>query len=349
MLLLGKPGSSCFRRPASDYVRRIGVTCIHTGRDELKSYVHIEAGSGDCTEDLNQLSLSILIIFKSSKRSQRIVNNAKKKARSQKLSSQVQEWMSPVQAKEGEGTYEVLVRPRRLCDGAMHAWMCSSRRRNMATNSFKCSMQSPACANCIRRHETCEYAGIIDGSSAIAHAHRHDCDTSKSSRHMITANSTCSPPHIRHSFPDMAFSNMSLIGTMLQAVMGRSWFTPTEAGVWSKAILGHVNEHPYLQHCIYSIAYLRRDLLDNPSDRCTSAVAYEHQMAASALFRQRTTVCGNNTPETVLTDHDVAYTTRQLGSYFVLPCLYVGVRIWFAIGVRSRTVQLTRHTQSSAH
>jgi hypothetical protein len=211
----------------------------------------------------------------------------------------------------------------------------------MATNSFKCSMQSPVCANCVRRHETCEYAGIIDKSGAIAHAHRNDCDESESSRRIATTNSNYGPPHIQNGFPDMTFSNTSLIGTMLQAVMGRSWFTPAEAGVWSKAILGHVNEHPYLQHCIYSIAYLRRDLLDNPSDRCTSAVAYEHQMAASALFRQRTTVRGNATLRTVSTDYDVVYTTRQLGSYFILPCLHVGIRVGFAVSLRSRTVQLT--------
>lgn len=152
-------------------------------------------------------------------------------------------------------------------------------------------MQAPACANCIRRNETCEYAGVTGKSSAIVHAQRDSGDEYESSGHSRISHPDHAPSSCQNSFSDMAFSNTSLIGTMLQAVMGRSWFTPAEAGVWSTAILGHVNEHPYLQHCIYSIAYLRRDLLDNPLDPCMSASAYQHQMAASALFRQRTTVC----------------------------------------------------------
>lgn len=155
-------------------------------------------------------------------------------------------------------------------------------------------MQAPACANCIRRKECCEYAGVFEKSSANVHC--NDLDLFANFCHLPVVchghgarSMTPGMPNNQHSVPGMATSNTSSIGTMLQAVMRRSWFTPVEAGVWSKAILDHVHKHPYLQHCVYSVAYLRRDLLDNPSNGCTSAVAYEHHMAASALFRQRTT------------------------------------------------------------
>jgi hypothetical protein len=97
-------------------------------------------------------------------------------------------------------------------------------------------------------------------------------------------------PAKQASFPDRVIGPNNSIATLLESLMGRSWFTPLEAQVWSKAITHHAVKHPYLQHCIFSVAYLRRDLLDDPSKCSISPAAYEHQMAASALFRQGATV-----------------------------------------------------------
>jgi hypothetical protein len=156
-------------------------------------------------------------------------------------------------------------------------------------------MQAPACANCIRRNETCEYVGVIDASTAVVTRWQQDatertsCGPLGTSFDHVPQISTVpvgQPP----SFLNRGSGNNHSIGTLLESIMGRSWFTPVEARVWSKAILHHATKHPYLQHCVLSVSYLRRDILDNPSRASTSPAAYEHQMAASALFRHGATV-----------------------------------------------------------
>jgi hypothetical protein len=162
-------------------------------------------------------------------------------------------------------------------------------------------MQAPACANCMRRNEVCEYAGVVDQSTAqsTAMTQRHhglaeryhyalperffDHEPGSPAFHSSTW---------RPDFPDNAISLDPLNVTILKRVMGRSWMTPAETGVWSKAIVKNMTKHPYLKHCVFSIFCLLRDVRGNnfKVGAGISAEAYEHQMAASALFRQDATV-----------------------------------------------------------
>lgn len=154
-------------------------------------------------------------------------------------------------------------------------------------------MQAPICTNCSRRDEVCTYDGVLDTSSALTqwqddYTKSLVYDNSKFASGVTQSVETY--PGNRPSFASNMISTDVSIGTLLKVIMGRSWFSPIEAGVWSSAIMKNVTKHAYLQHSILSIAHLRRDLLDRPSTSTTSAAAYEHQMVASALFRQDTTV-----------------------------------------------------------
>jgi hypothetical protein len=160
---------------------------------------------------------------------------------------------------------------------------------------FQCTMQAPACANCIRRKEVCEYAGVVDQSTAMTQWHhglreRYYHDLPGGFSGYAPGSPAFGISSGQPSFPDNAITIDSSIGTLLKSVMGRSWFTPMEAGVWSGAIMRNINKYPYLQHCIVSVSYLRRDIVDNQSKNGISPAAYEHQMAASALFRRGATV-----------------------------------------------------------
>jgi hypothetical protein len=156
-------------------------------------------------------------------------------------------------------------------------------------------MQAPACANCIRRNETCEYAGVVDASTTVVTqwhqgaTERTFCEIPGVSADHITP-IWAGPIDRQPSFPDRGIGNNVAISALLESVMGRSWFAPAEARVWFKVIMDHATRQPYLQHCILSVVYLRWDLHESPSKGRTSAAAYEHQMAASALFRQGATV-----------------------------------------------------------
>jgi hypothetical protein len=158
-------------------------------------------------------------------------------------------------------------------------------------------MQAPSCANCTRRDEVCEYAGIIDTSTSMMPWHKDIadgpmslCELPKTTFIHASQYEQCNLPNREISLTSNGIITGISIGSILNSVLGRSWFTPIEARMWSHALLKDVGKHSYLQHCILSIAYLRRDLLDTPSTGRPSAAAYEHQMAASALFRQGATV-----------------------------------------------------------
>lgn len=155
-------------------------------------------------------------------------------------------------------------------------------------------MQAPVCANCVRRGEVCEYAGVIDASIATPWRESVQdvslCERWNTPRYVLPQNLRWSAPMRNLNCSDGDSTANVPINTLLKSILDRSWFTPVEAEIWSSAILKNVTRYSYLKHCIFSIAYLRRDLLDHPSPRGTSAVAYEHQMAASALFRKGATV-----------------------------------------------------------
>ncbi|KAJ4377293.1 hypothetical protein N0V83_000117 [Neocucurbitaria cava] len=72
---------------------------------------------------------------------------------------------------------------------------------------------------------------------------------------------------------------------LVQSILRRSWFTTAETALWSKALVTSATKYPYLQHCMFSLAYLRRDLFEQPIDGM-SVDAYQHQLTASTLFRQ---------------------------------------------------------------
>ena len=75
------------------------------------------------------------------------------------------------------------------------------------------------------------------------------------------------------------------ISLLVKSILNRSWLTPAETALWTNALVKSAAKHPYLQHCMFSLAYLRRDLLDQSVDG-TSVSAYQHQLTASTLFRQ---------------------------------------------------------------
>ncbi|CAO2647185.1 Nn.00g081070.m01.CDS01 [Neocucurbitaria sp. VM-36] len=168
-----------------------------------------------------------------------------------------------------------------------------------SVNEGESSMKNPACANCIRRNEVCEYPSIIHASNAsvirplqfqdgITNAPLCELDAILSDLGtFVDERLPWIQPNPRSHISDMANREDvdSHISLLFKSVLNRSWLTPAETALWTNALVKSAAEHPYLQHCMFSLAYLRRDLLDQPLEG-TSISAYQHQLIASTLFRQ---------------------------------------------------------------
>ncbi|OAL43113.1 hypothetical protein IQ07DRAFT_637272 [Pyrenochaeta sp. DS3sAY3a] len=166
----------------------------------------------------------------------------------------------------------------------------------------KCSMQAPTCANCLRRNELCEYPGVLDESvssvsrpleprDGLTNSQRGDRDFhSDLDMHLrelqasiaSTQGALSSEGEAKNKIDGSTDIHMSLL---IRSVLNRAWFGPVEAALWSNALAKKADKYPYLQHCIFSLACLRRDMFDEPV-KGASVAAYQHQLIASRLFRQ---------------------------------------------------------------
>ncbi|KAF2685468.1 hypothetical protein K458DRAFT_403644 [Lentithecium fluviatile CBS 122367] len=140
----------------------------------------------------------------------------------------------------------------------------------------KCTMQTPACANCVRRNELCEYATFIDRGSALEPQLHFGMTATTESWFLPQGTSA---PSSGESTTLPGDTNL-----LLSVLFSHSWFSPQEKAIWLPALSKLAVKHTYLQHCILALTNLREEQSAGQLTR-TPVAAYQHQVTASALFR----------------------------------------------------------------
>lgn len=166
-------------------------------------------------------------------------------------------------------------------------------------------MQAPACANCIRRNDLCEYQSfnepqtsqrssevLVLGISAPA-----DMVISDMNGPVTSASYTPGTWVTPHAAPNSGTIESSLsshsptaLETCLWRILRTSWFTTMEQGFWHAALKKSAFKYDYVQHGIFSLSALI-DEFDpsrgyNPIEQKMPVAAYHHHITASALFRK---------------------------------------------------------------
>lgn len=183
----------------------------------------------------------------------------------------------------------------------LHVAGCMHFLKKKSIDRKQCSMTAPSCANCTRRNEECEYPDFIDvPGSSLALARSESRNRSLESLYQATggvdghlhADLQYRPVNQSHDLQAIIAPSIDqTVGSLLKYIMVQSWFAPQETQLWSAAILKNATKYKYLQHCIYGLALLRRDLTDRQAPFKTAPEAFDHQVAASALFRLEAPVC----------------------------------------------------------
>lgn len=176
-----------------------------------------------------------------------------------------------------------------------HAAGCMHALKWNNVDGKQCSMTAPSCANCTRRNEECEYPEFIDvPGSSLAPQRTESRNRSQESLYQmiggvdghLRADMQYRPVNQSHDLHAIIAPSIDqTVGSLLKYIMVQSWFAPQETQLWSAAILKNATKYKYLQHCIYGLALLRRDLTDRQAPFKTAPEAFDHQVAASALFR----------------------------------------------------------------
>lgn len=164
-------------------------------------------------------------------------------------------------------------------------------------------MQQPACANCSRRGETCEYPPQVDEGSVTPPPARGCPDSASTNAwtqvspfedfgaNEYVADIASSPPFL----PDFVSSpsgsettSCARIRELLEDLLkgSGSWFSAPEVDLWIEAIAESVPRYRYLQHCIQAVAHIKHH--NDMGWRWPSTSAYQHQLLASEIFREET-------------------------------------------------------------
>lgn len=161
----------------------------------------------------------------------------------------------------------------------------------------QCNMQSPACGNCARRNELCEYPTFSDPPSGESSASptQHQWLNEVSGFPVCGDDSTPVPLQyadwpIIHAGPlsgtiESRTSSPDTIRPLVSLLLRYSWFTEQEQAMWVPALSREASKYPYLQRCISALACLGQDT-KHPYLSKPPVNAYRHQVSASSLFRQ---------------------------------------------------------------
>lgn len=162
-------------------------------------------------------------------------------------------------------------------------------------------MQQPACANCSRRNETCEYPPPVEeGSTSPPHAEwaletKPWAVGSQTEYHDAYDPSAAFGAHMSPAFlPDLvscptdsAAPYCSRTRELLRGLIeSGSWFSTPEGLLWTESVAKAAPKYPYLQHCVQAIAHMKQH--NDSGLRWPSTSAYQHQLLASRIFRETT-------------------------------------------------------------
>jgi len=151
-------------------------------------------------------------------------------------------------------------------------------------------MQAPTCANCLRRNEKCEYPTFLEWRplsqppDQIADEHAG----------FPTLPGSSIPKRPQTSHPPQAASDLQTLdkstlpgdtNMLLSLLFSLSWFSPREKAIWLPALSKLAIKYPYLHHSTLALIHLREDPYTHRGERIP-AIAYQHQVEASSLFRQ---------------------------------------------------------------
>jgi hypothetical protein len=156
-------------------------------------------------------------------------------------------------------------------------------------------MQQPACANCDRRDEICEYPPPVDEGLSTSRPAQSwalgpqlEYHSTNSSLEGTAAHA--SPPFLPDFVPSPTNSKAPYCARTRELLNGLlesgSWFSTPERAIWTESVAKAAPKYPYLQHCVQAIAYLRHH--HQQGLRWPSTSAYQHQLLASKIFRETT-------------------------------------------------------------
>lgn len=148
-------------------------------------------------------------------------------------------------------------------------------------------MQIPSCGNCTRRQEVCEYVRVTSYPESLPPQEAFATD---SSSWTVRPGELCGLLRKCNGTVVGIQPSAAPVGDifvpLLKAVLDHAWFTPTESNLWAAVLTAKAESNPYLQHCIFSLVSIQA----RSPDQAGSAVAYEHHLRASELFRNVTPV-----------------------------------------------------------
>jgi hypothetical protein len=200
-------------------------------------------------------------------------------------------------------------------------------------------MQQPACSNCVRRDEVCQYPADSTNSSMfseratsstfpyipasqgmleernqglILYQARSKFDQASITRY-VRHDTVCihaveatvrdqSLMYVDSTIEANVTSGLTTM-TILRSMLARSWFSPAEIALWATALNKTMNSYQHVGHCIFSVYYLQHDLQTDPKEG-VGKLAYQHQVAASEYLRKDIVVGPRS-----LNDH---YVVRQV-------------------------------------
>jgi hypothetical protein len=136
----------------------------------------------------------------------------------------------------------------------------------------------PTCGNCHRRNEACEYETWkqVDPASVIARQ-------AKPKRNDVTITTIPPQPHITNIPMNLLFAVNS---PWRKSIRCNDQRAQEESQLWAGLLSNNVAKHQYLQYCLSSITYLYNQTHELHPQQEERTHAYQHQIAASALFRR---------------------------------------------------------------
>ncbi|KAF2649161.1 hypothetical protein K491DRAFT_611401 [Lophiostoma macrostomum CBS 122681] len=165
---------------------------------------------------------------------------------------------------------------------------------NCKRRRVKCNMQTPTCANCIRRNETCEYLNAPNPRlqhRAIRSNYPGEAHYTSSPRPLsVTTRLVDGYVGPTSGTLETTLTFPSPLRRSLSSIFSHAWFPHDEAGLWIPVLETSARKYPYVQHSILALSSLI-DVLDDCVNTGSASsrhpvTAYQHQIAASTMFRQ---------------------------------------------------------------